>query len=50
MMNFVLLHPEKGTTRPAARLMRFIGDYLYYRKMGHSRRMAWRLAGMTLPL
>jgi hypothetical protein len=48
-MNFVLLHRERRIARPAARLMRFIGDYLYYRRMGHGRRIAWRLAGTTLP-
>jgi hypothetical protein len=49
-MNPVLLHPERGNPGHAARLIRFVSDYLYYRKIGHGHRIAWRLAGITLPL
>lgn len=33
---------------PLGGLIALLGDYLYYRKLGHRRSRAWRLARVTL--
>ncbi len=37
-------------SRKVGDLMRFIGNYGYYRRQGFRRKAAWHLAGMTLPM
>ena len=37
-------------SRKLSEMMRFIGNYGYYRRQGFPRGEAWHLAGMTLPM
>ncbi len=45
---FSTSHPFRRVRRSADSISRFIGNYLYYRKRNHSRRMAWSMARDTL--
>jgi hypothetical protein len=42
-------HPAHPRGVLAVRFITFVGHYLYYRKVGHRRSIAWRLARRTLP-
>jgi hypothetical protein len=44
-----LIEKEVCMTRSISNLVRFIGNFRYYRRNGNDIKTAWHLAGMTLP-
>lgn len=41
-------HPLRRMKKSTENARKFIGNYIYYRKRNHSRRMAWSMARDTL--
>ena len=41
-------HPFRRVKKSTDKVFKFIGNYIYYRKRNHSRRMAWSMARDTL--
>lgn len=41
-------HPLRRVRKNTDKAFKFLGNYIYYRKRNHSRRMAWSMARDTL--